>query len=61
MCKQGTAGERKHINLMIPQKLEIIRKLESGESQREVMASYSVGSSSMYDTERNRKTNFLYL
>jgi hypothetical protein len=32
MSKQGTAGNRKHITLMVPQKLETIRRLESGKS-----------------------------
>jgi len=27
--KQGTADERKHVTIMIPQKLQIIRRLES--------------------------------
>jgi hypothetical protein len=31
MSKQGTAGKRNHVTL-IPQKLEIIRRFESGES-----------------------------
>jgi len=30
--ERGTAGMRKHATLMIPQKLEIIRRLESNES-----------------------------
>jgi hypothetical protein len=47
MCKQGTAGKRKHVTLTVPQKLEIIRRLENSESQREVMASYDIGFSSM--------------
>jgi hypothetical protein len=29
---KGTAGMRKHATLMIPQKLEIIRRLESNKS-----------------------------
>jgi hypothetical protein len=29
---QGTSGKMKHVILMIPQKLEIIRRLESRES-----------------------------
>jgi hypothetical protein len=33
------SGSGKHINLTFPQKLEIIRKLEGGRGQREVMAS----------------------
>jgi hypothetical protein len=44
MSKQGTAGKRKHVTRTIPQKMEIIRKLKSGESQREVMASLTIGS-----------------
>jgi hypothetical protein len=33
MCKQGTAGNRMHVSLTIPQKLEITSKLESGKYQ----------------------------
>jgi hypothetical protein len=32
MSRQDTAGKRKHVTLMIPQTLEIIRRPESGES-----------------------------
>jgi hypothetical protein len=32
MCKLGTAGKRKHVILMIPEKLGIIRRLKSGKS-----------------------------
>jgi hypothetical protein len=32
MSEQGTAGNRKRITLTVPQKLETIRKLESGKS-----------------------------
>jgi hypothetical protein len=32
MSKQHTAGKRKHLTLTIPEKLEIIRRLQSGES-----------------------------
>jgi hypothetical protein len=45
MRKQGTAGDSKHITLMMPQKLVIIRRRESNKRQREVMASYTMGSS----------------
>jgi hypothetical protein len=48
MSKQGTAGKRKCVNCMIPQKLEIIRRHDSGKRQREVVASYDTGSSSIY-------------
>jgi hypothetical protein len=32
MSKQVTVGKRQYVSLKIPQKLEIIRRLESGES-----------------------------
>ena len=47
--KQGTADRRKHITLTILQKLKIIRGIESGKSQKEIMASYGIGSSALYD------------
>jgi len=31
VSNQGTAGKRKHVTLMVPQKLEISRSLECGE------------------------------
>lgn len=52
MSKQGTAGKRKHVTLMIHQKIEIIRRLESGKSQSVVMATYSLGSSAIYDIKK---------
>jgi hypothetical protein len=44
MRKQGTAGKSKHVTLMMPQKLKIIKRRESSKTQREVMASYAMGS-----------------
>jgi hypothetical protein len=44
MSNQGTAGKRKHVTLMVPQKLEIIMSLECCEGQKQVMASYYIGS-----------------
>jgi len=32
MSKQGTAGKKMHVTLMITQKLKIIRRLESSKS-----------------------------
>jgi hypothetical protein len=32
MRKQGTTGKQKHITLTTPQKLEVMRRLESGKS-----------------------------
>jgi hypothetical protein len=49
MSNQGTAGKMKHITLMVPQELEIIRSPECREGQREVMASYYIGSLNIYD------------
>jgi hypothetical protein len=36
---------------MIPQELQIIRRLESGKSQIEVLASYAIGSSTVSDVK----------
>jgi len=52
MSTQGTAGNRKHVTLMIPHKLEIIAGLESGKSQKEVMASYKSGISTIHDKQK---------
>jgi hypothetical protein len=52
MNKEGTVGQRKHVTLTIPQQLEIIRRLYSGRSRREVMASYSGESSTIYDIKK---------
>ena len=52
MSKQGTAGKRKHVTLTIPYKLQIIASLESGESQKEVMASYKSGMSIIHDKQK---------
>jgi hypothetical protein len=46
MCKQGAAGKRNHVTIMIPQKVEIIRP-ESHKSQIVVMASYNTGLSTV--------------
>jgi hypothetical protein len=32
MCKQGTAGNRMHVSLTIPQKLKKTSRLESGKN-----------------------------
>jgi len=46
--KQATVGNNIQVNLMIPQKFEIIRKLGSGESQCVVMASNKIGLSNIH-------------
>jgi hypothetical protein len=37
---------------MISQKFEIIMRIESGESQKEVITSYKIASSTIYDTKK---------
>jgi hypothetical protein len=37
MSTQCVVGKRQHITLMIPQNLEVIRRLESGKSQNVVV------------------------
>jgi hypothetical protein len=54
MSKQGTAGKRKHITLMFPQKLQIIRRPKCGESQQEIMAPHKTGSSIIYDVKKRK-------
>jgi hypothetical protein len=46
MSKQVTAGKRKHTTLTVPQKLDI-RRLESGRSRLEGLASHTIGSSTI--------------
>jgi hypothetical protein len=43
MSNQGTAGKKKNITLIIYQNLEITRRLGSGKTRKEVMASYNIG------------------
>jgi hypothetical protein len=54
MSKQGTAGKRKYITFTSPQKLETIRRFESGKSQSVKIASYTTGSSTIYDTKKRK-------
>lgn len=50
MSRQRTAVKG-NMPSMTSQKLKIIRSLESGESEREVMASYNMGSSAICEME----------
>jgi len=61
MGKLGTAANRIHVTLMIPQELEIIRRLESGKSQKEVVASYNIDSSTVDDImeQKNQLLSFM--
>jgi hypothetical protein len=49
---QGTAGKWKQVTLTILQKLEIIRRLESGKNHLGFVNSYSVGSSAVNDIKK---------
>jgi hypothetical protein len=51
--KQGTAGKKKHITLIL-QKLEIIRRLEHGKSRSIVISSYNTGSSTLCDIKKQK-------
>jgi hypothetical protein len=46
---------------MIPQKLEIISRPESGKNQREGMASCSIRSSAIYDIKKKKLKDQLQL
>jgi hypothetical protein len=52
--KLNTVGNNIQINLMISQKIEIIRKLGSGESQSVVMASNKIGLSNIYYIKKQK-------
>jgi len=52
MSTQGTAGKWKQVTLTILQKLEIIRRPESGENHLGFVTSYSVGSSTVNDIKK---------
>jgi hypothetical protein len=47
MSKQGTVGKRNHVTLMIPQEVEINKKLETGKNRSMVVASYNIGLSTL--------------
>ncbi|KAG8563859.1 hypothetical protein GDO81_016221 [Engystomops pustulosus] len=51
---QGPSVKRKHVTLTIPQKLEIIRRLESGESRTSIMEEFNIGSSTIYDIKKRK-------
>jgi hypothetical protein len=58
MSKQDTTSKRKHETSNIPQKLDKIRGLESGESRSEVMASHRFGSQTTSDVEKKDHVQF---
>ena len=58
MNKQDTTSKMKHVTLMTPQKLDIIRGLESDESRYVVMASHRYGSPTTSDVEKRDHVQF---
>jgi hypothetical protein len=44
MSKQVTADMRKHVTVTFSQKLEIMRRIECGKIQTELIAAYNIGS-----------------
>ena len=52
---------QKHITLIIHQKLEIIGRFESGKSQRGVMISYNIASSTIYDIKKQKNQIRLFM
>jgi hypothetical protein len=60
MIKQGTVGMWKHVTLMMPQKREIIWRLESGESWNVFMAVYNIGSPVICDIKKQGPVKILY-
>lgn len=61
MNKQSTVGKGKHGMSTIPQKLKIIRRLESAKNGRGTSASCYVGSSTMHDTEEHKVNLQLFM
>lgn len=56
--KQDTTSKRKHVTLIIPQKLDITRGLESGESRSVVMASHRYESPTTYNVKKKDHVQF---
>jgi len=54
MSNQRAAGKRKHATLMIPQKLEIILRLDRSKSCRVITTTYNVGMSTINDTKKQQ-------
>ena len=54
LSKEGTVGRRKCVTLAVPQRLETARRLESGESQKVIMALYNIGLSTVCDIKKRQ-------
>ncbi|XP_054720129.1 jerky protein homolog [Uloborus diversus] len=49
------AKKRKHVSLTIQQKIDIIRRLERGESRNSIKIRYNIGSSTIYDIKKQKE------
>ncbi|KAH9638515.1 hypothetical protein HF086_002250 [Spodoptera exigua] len=47
--------KRKHETLSLVKKMEILRKLDSGENQMKLAGEYGVGRATIYDIKKNRE------
>jgi hypothetical protein len=59
--KQGLPGKGQHVTWTVSQELGIIRSLESGESWSAIVASYIIGSSTVYDIKKQMDHLQLFL
>jgi hypothetical protein len=54
MSQKGTAGKRKRVTVTFPWTVETTTRLESGESQKVVMALYNIGLSTLCDVKKQK-------
>ena len=59
--KQGLAGKRQHVTWTVSQELERIWRLESGESWSVIVASYTIGSSTVYVIKKQKDRLWFFL
>ena len=46
--------KRKRVVLTLAQKIELVKRMEKGESRAKLMAEYGVGSSTLYDLKKQK-------
>jgi hypothetical protein len=57
--KQAAAGITRHITIIIPGTIEIIKKLRSATIQSVKMAAYMIGLLTIYSTKKRKEKNYL--
>ncbi|GBN90732.1 Tigger transposable element-derived protein 2, partial [Araneus ventricosus] len=55
----ASGTERKHVTLSIKDKVNLIKKLESGTAVAKLCEEYGLGKSTIYDIKKQKKKNFL--